>query len=284
MRHRCFRLKSRGFPWRNLVCAAAALLGAARASAQEPSFTVGIVPQRSALELALTWTPLLHKVGVMAKCHLRFETAKNIPTFQRRVAHRAYDLVYLNPDQYIVAHQERGYDAFLADREPLRSIIVVRKGSPIRSLAALAYRSVAFPAPGALAASMLPQAYLRAHHIPISVTYVASHASVYRAVAAGFYAAGGGIMKTFRDFPKAVRDRLRILWVGPPLPPHPLAIRPGIAKAVLVRIRQAFLHLSLTQAGRALLAQIGARRFVKTSDAQYNVIRALHLDSALAGP
>ena len=280
-----FRRNRRGVHAHGRVHLRVALLALAMgvARAHEPVFTVGIVPQRSALTLALTWTPLLRAVGRAAYCHLHFETARNIPTFERRVLAGRYDIAYLNPYQYVVAHRKRRYHAFLADAGHLRSILVVPRGSPVHSLRGLAHLSVAFPAPGSLAASILPQALLARYHIPIRPVYVASHGSVYRAVAAGLYAAGGGIVKTFQDFPKAIRDRLRVLWRGPPLPPHPLAVLPGLPKAVLRRLRSAFLGLAGTSQGRRLLASIGVRAFVPADNRDYDPIRARPL-AALVAP
>lgn len=258
-----------------MTCAPLALVMPTLAAAHEPTITVGIVPQRSPLELALAWTPVLQKVGRLAHCHLDFETAEDIPTFQRRVARGAYDLAYLNPYQYVVAHRTKGYQALVRDNGHLRSIIVVTRTSPIRTLAALAHRPIAFPAPGSLAASLLPQALFKRRHIPIFPEYVLSHGSVYRTVAEGLYVAGGGILKTFRDFPVAVRQKLRILWLGPPLPPHPLAVLPTVPRACVRRLKQAFLALAKTPHGQILLAGIGIKRFVATTDRAYDVVRRL---------
>jgi len=253
-----------------------------QAFAHEPIVTVGIVPQRSALELAWAWTPLLRHVGRVARCHLHFETAKDIPAFQARVARGMYGLVYLNPAQYVIAHQQKGYRALVQDNGHLRPILVVGRTSRIQTLAGLAYHAVAFPAPGSLAASMLPQRMLKHRHIPIRIIYVGSHGSVYRSVADGLYVAGGGIIRTFVNFPSAVRDHLRILWIGAPLPPHPFAVLPTISQALVVRLRQAFLALSGTTAGRMLLARIGVKRFVPTTNAEYDAIRRLTAGLAMA--
>lgn len=247
------------------------------------TLTVGVVPQRSALALALAWTPVLQSVGRAAGLRLEFETAKNIPTFERRLYRGAYDIAYLNPYQYLLAHRQKGYTAFLRGDGHLRSVIVVRRDSRLGTLAALAGHRVAFPAPGSLAASMLPQALLARDHIPIRPVYVASHGSVYRAVAEGLYRAGGGVVQTFRDFPAPVRDQLRILWTGPPLPPHPLAARSDIPRAIVQRLRTAFLALARTGQGRADLARLGLRAFVVAHDRDYDVIRQWRLLIPSAG-
>lgn len=267
-----------------LIGITALFLVAQAALAREPSVTVGVMPQRSALVLALTWTPILHEIGRETHCHLRFETAPSIPIFQRRLARGLYDIAYLNPAQYVVAHRERGYVAFAADGGKRRPVIVVRKGSDIRSLAGLARKTLVFPTPEAVGASMVPQAALKNRGIAIRAVYVTSYRSVYRAVAAGLYVAGGGLMTTFHKFPVAVRSRLRILWIGPPVPAYPLAALPSIPSGLVARLRAAFVALSRTSKGRAQLAQIGLSRFVATTDAQYNQLSDLRIDSLFAHP
>jgi len=47
--------------------------------------------------------------------------------------------------------------------------------------------------------------------IEFEPNYVKSHDSVYRAVAAGLFPAGGGVTRTFNSLDPAIREDLRII-------------------------------------------------------------------------
>jgi len=61
-----------------------------------PEYTFAVVPQQSASKLARLWTPILEKVGKEAGVILKFKTAPNIPTFEKRLVNSEYDFAYIN--------------------------------------------------------------------------------------------------------------------------------------------------------------------------------------------
>ncbi len=238
--------------------------------------TMGVAPQRSPLVLARVWAPLLRAIGRVAHCRMRFATARSLPTFQRRMSHSDYDLAYLDPYQYYIAHRDAGYQVLVRDTGHLRGILFVNRASRIRTLRGLDDHMLAFPAPDALAASLLPQTVLQARGIRFRAAYLGSQGAVYRSVAVGLYVAGAGVAG-LPGFSRAVRARLRILWTGPSLPPHPLVYSPVLPPALVARLRKAFLALSRGGRGRTLLARIDVRRFVPVSPGNYRPERIFPL-------
>lgn len=73
------------------------LLVSGMAAAEPTVLSIGIVPQTSATELVKHWAPVLGYLSEKTGCRLRFETAKDIPTFERRLADGVYDLAYMSP-------------------------------------------------------------------------------------------------------------------------------------------------------------------------------------------
>lgn len=65
-----------------------------------------------------------------------FETAKDIPTFEQRLAKGAYDFAYMSPYTYTVLHRSRaGYTAFAKEKDKkLTGIIVVRRDSEYQDI------------------------------------------------------------------------------------------------------------------------------------------------------
>lgn len=276
-------LRSRvfAFRWRYslLLIACSFLFGpAARAQSAPPVLSVGIVPQQAASELARVWIPLLQEVGRRARVQLVFRTASDIPAFEDRVMKGEFDLAYMNPYHYTVFSNKPGYQAFLKEKDrKLVGIIVVPKDSPFQNLEQLQGKRVAFPAPAAFAASILPRAEFTRHHMAIEARFVSSHDSVYKGVASGLFDAGGGIQRTLEAMEPEVSSQLRVLSRTPAYTPHALAIHPGVSAEVAERLRQAFIALDGDEAGRALLAPLNFKGLVAATDSEWDSIRALRL-------
>lgn len=236
-----------------------------------------IVPQQASERLAELWTPVLVYLEAKTGLALHFESARDIPTFERRLAAGKYDLAYMNPYHYTVFQKRAGYQAFVREDEQLIGLLVTRADGPVRSIAALAGTTLVFPSPAAFAASALPRAHLRSREIAFTPKYVASHDSVYLAVASGSFLAGGGIERTFNNLPTDLRRQLRVLWRSPPQPAHAFAAHPRVPAAVVRRLRAAMVAMHADPEGRALLATMSMARLVAARDRDWDPVRRLDL-------
>lgn len=258
------------------------LLSLAAAGAESPvsePLTFGVVPQQSAGALARTWGPLLEEIGRRAGVPIGFRTAPDIPAFEARLGRGDYDLAYMNPYHFTVFNRAPGYRALARQRaKRIRGILVVGADSPIDDIAALAGRKVAFPAPAAFAASVLPQAALRQAGVEIEPVYVRSHESVYLAVSRGLYVAGGGIERTFADTAPETRARLRVLWRTEAFTPHAIAVHPRVDAALAARLQAVMVALADDDTGRALLSGLQFAGIDAASDGDWDDVRALGID------
>lgn len=251
----------------------------AAAADELPPVTFGIVPQQSASELAERWTPVMTYLSKVTGRTFKFSTARDIPTFERRLAAGEYDFAYMNPYHYTVFHERPGYTVFARENTKLVGIIVVRKDGPIHSLSELRRQTLAFPGPASFAATLLPLAHFRLSHIPVRAAYVSSHDSVYLSVTKGLYAAGGGVVHTFDALDAHLRDRLRILWRTPAYVPHALAAHPRVDARLVAQVRHALMDLDRSDTGRAMLRRLDWASVIAASDADYDAVRALHIGS-----
>lgn len=269
---------------RRLACLAAvlALVVAPCASADvgaNPVLNFGVVPQQAATRLAEEWGPLLAEVGRRAGVSLIFRTAPTIPAFEERLGKAEYDLAYMNPYHYVVFHAAQGYEAIAKERDrKIRGILVVRTDSHYRRLSELAGKTVIFPAPAAFAASILPQAEFGRQNIRIDAKFVASHDSVYLAVANGLQEAGGGIQRTFEAAAPEIRGKLRILTETPPYTPHAFAIHPRVPPQIARRVVSAMASLAEDETGRRLLAPLAFKGIEPARDQDWNDIRGLDIE------
>ncbi|WP_413701199.1 phosphate/phosphite/phosphonate ABC transporter substrate-binding protein [Psychromonas sp. KJ10-10] len=157
-------------------------------NAQQNSITFGVVPQQSAKVLATQWTPILEYISNESGISIVFSTAKDIPTFEKRLKLGEYDVAYMNPYHYVEFNQSTGYDAIAKQQsKTIMGVIVAKKDGNIKTIYDLDGMSLAFPAPVAFVATILPQAELKRLNISYTPTYVSSHDSVYLNVSRGFF-------------------------------------------------------------------------------------------------
>ena len=210
---------------------------------------------------------------------LVFRTAPNIPIFEERLAKGVYDLAYMNPYHYVVFNKAPGYQAFAKEKDRrLKGILVVKKDSVYQKPADLAGKTVVFPAPAAFAASILPQAEFGRLKIAIDARFVASHDSVYRAVASGLQEAGGGIQRTLEASPPEVRDALRVLVETPAFTPHAFAAHPRVPAESVAKVLATMVSLAEDEGGQRLLLPLAIKGFAGAQDKDWNDIRALDID------
>ena len=243
------------------------------------TLTLGIVPQQSAKKLARLWTPVLSYLSEKSGHQIKFATAKDIPTFEKRLARSEYDLSYMNPYHYTVFHRSPGYQAFANQKNKrIKGIVVVAKDSTLSALDQLEGQGMAFPSPAAFAASVLPRARLNQDQISVTSRYVGSHDSVYLGVSRGFFQAGGGVMRTFNNTAPEVREKLRVLWTTDTFTPHAFAAHPRVSKEAVQQIQQAMLAMNDDPAGKALLKSINFKGFQAASNEDWDDVRGLGLD------
>lgn len=265
------------------TCAIAAPGVKAWAASNVPTLTFGIVPQQSASKLAATWGPLLAAISAKAGVKLEFRTAPDIPTFEQRMSAGEYDIAYMNPYHYTIFSQGLGYRAVAKEKNrKIQGIIVVRADSPIKKIEELQGQTLAFPAPAAFAASVLPRAALRQKGVAFQAKYVSSHDSVYFSVADGLFPAGGGIVRTLETVSPETQAALRVLWRTEQFTPHAIAALPRVPEALVKRVIGAMTALDQSEEGKPLLAGIGFSGIDAATDSEWNDVRQLGISAVEA--
>ena len=247
---------------------------------QTPSATLSfaVVPQQSALTLVKSWGPLVSYLSERSGLHIRFVTAPTIPEFEARLAAGEYDIAYMNPFHYTQVSADPGYRAIARARDKsITGILVVRKDSALQSLEDLNGKMLAFPAPGAFAATMLSVAELNAREVAFSRKYVNSHDSVYENVVMGLADAGGGVPRTLSTTRPELADQLRILWQSKPFTPHAIAVHPKMDEAIAARIAAALAAMGEQPEQQQALENLQISGWSLAEDADWNDVRDLHI-------
>jgi phosphonate transport system substrate-binding protein len=253
---------------------------AAPVNAAEKTLRLGVVPQFDARKTRMVWQPILTSLEEQTGIHIELVGSPGIPEFEKQLMAGEFDLAYMNPYHLLKANDAQGYIPLVRDvGRTLFGIVVTRKDSPVQDIYDLDGKTVAFPAPNALGAALIPRTeFGESYGISIQPVYVKNHSSVYLNVVTGQAAAGGGVQKTLQSQPEYVRNALRVIYKTPEVAPHPLAAHPRIGEETCSEISKAFLQLGNSQADNALLARIPMKQAGQASMDDYEPLRKMGLD------
>lgn len=239
-------------------------------------FTVGIVPQQSQASIAKDWKPIIDYLQTSTGDTFILKTEPFIPKFQKVLYSGGYDIAYVSPYHYIIAHKKAGYLTAVRDEKNLSGILVTKKGGPITSIAMLKGKHFLFPASDAFAATLLIKyELLKEYGINIDhdnkVSYVNSHDSVYKGVARDIGDAGGGIERTLQDLnDPQTKDALVILHRTKAYASHPIVYKSTVSKNDQAKITNALLAIP-----NDLLMPLKMKHLIKAKDSEYDNVRHL---------
>lgn len=251
------------------------------AQSNDQAYQVGVVPQFDARRTVAIWSPILEILEKETGIKYELIIAKDIPTFEKALFAGKYHLAYMNPYHFLVASKKQGYIPLVKDTsKQLSGIIVVRKDSPIKKLEELNNLTIAYPAPNALGASLMPRAILaNEYKIKTRPSFVKSHDSVYLNVVTGMASAGGGVMKTLNSQPEEIKANLRVLFTTSKVAPHPIAVHPKVAQGDFNKIKKAFNVMAQSKEGGLLLSRIPMKKAGEAFVEDYLPLQSLGLES-----
>lgn len=250
------------------------------AAESEQVFTVGIVPQFEARKLHSDWRPILDQLEARTGYHFKLQGSQAIPDFELEFMQSKFDFAYMNPYHLVIANQKAGYIPLVRDigRE-LSGVLVVAKNSGIKDPASLNGKTVAFPAPNALGASLQMRQELQdTFGVTVKPKYVKTHDSVYLNVLLGEAAAGGGVMETLLAQKQEYQDNLEIIHTTTKVAPHPFAALPSVPPEIRQKVQEAFLSLGQDESGRLLLEKIPIRKIGAASLDDYKPLMEMGLE------
>ncbi len=256
-----------------LICGQSALQ-----AADSRIYSVGIVPQFEVKRLHQIWRPILDALERRTGLQLQLIGSPTISAFEQEFSQGRFDFAYMNPYHIMLAQQRAGYIPLVRDVERLYGVVVTRKEDAIEQMSDLAGKTVAFPDPNALGATLLTRrAFEDQFHIQIEPLYVKTHDSVYLNVALGRMAAGGGVQKTLDRQSQEIRSLLNVIYKTEAVAPHPLAVHPRVPADVAEAVKQAMLALGSTPEGEALLAAVPISQIGPASIDDYRPLAGMNL-------
>lgn len=237
------------------------------------TLTLGVVPQQSPLKLLKKWTQITSYLSKNTGVNVVFKTESSIPLFEKKLYAGEYDLAYMNPYHFIVAHHKKEYDARIRANKKIVGILLSKDKSMQISKENLKGKTFLYPAPNAFAATLLTKYELKDKfgldiEKEAKILYVNSHDSVYKGIERNIGDIGGGIIRTFNNYKKSDTQQLYIVYKTSAYPSHPIAFHPRVSEELKEKFIQAFLKMP-----EDLKKLLSIKEFIQTQNEEYDVIQ-----------
>jgi phosphonate transport system substrate-binding protein len=214
------------------------------------------------------------------------ELSPDFDSFLKNLKQRRYDLVHLNPFDYLSAHTDLAYDALVQNEEfgeaTIRGAIYVRHDSGIRELSELKGKVILFGGgPRAMMSYIVPTYLLQKAGLSKD-DYKASYAiNPPNAVLATYLkrADAGGAGEVVRRLPVVSKkidvSQLDIIAVSEPLPHLPWAVKREMPVEIKQRLQDLLVGLKQSEEGRKILKQAHLSALNRVDDEDYDAHRAI---------
>lgn len=246
-------------------------------------YIFGVHPQRNPKKLRAVFGPLVDYLNQHVEgANLVFEASRNFAAFDEKQARREFDFVLPNPYGTLKGI-ESGYRVFgkMGNAGDLRGLILVRRDSDIKTVADLRGKTLSFPGPTALAATIMPRYFLFSQGLNVDTDfksiYVGSMESSLTNVYRGNVAAGTAYPPAWRDFARTqpqLASELKVMWETEAMPDNSLMARDDVPQELVDRIASVLFGMHTDKQGQAVLASMDLTMFKPATNEDYAPVRA----------
>jgi phosphonate transport system substrate-binding protein len=250
-------------------------------SGQALAYRLAVHPLHNPERLHAAYQPLVeHLNSQLPGVKFELESSRDYQAFEAKFRQREPDFLLPNPWQTLQAIKA-GYHvvAMAGDASDFKGLFIVRKDAGITQPADLKGKSVSYPSYTAVAAAIMPQAYLHAHGIDIrrdiENVYVGSQESSIMNVFLKQTAAGATWPPPWRQFQQEYPEeaaQLQVVWETPSLVNNSVMVRDDVDPAVAQKVLASLLALAQTAQGQSILASMQTAGFYPANDASYQVV------------
>ncbi len=250
-----------------------------------PALRLGVMPEQNIFRQVERYEPLVRYLGKKLGLKLEVRPVDGYSGIVAALERGDVDGAFLGSFTYALAHAEAGVEPLArpesADgRSTYHGLVLVRKDSGLRRAEDLRGKRFAL-VDRATTAYLIALDYLTQAgiHDPASFLgetyYAGTHEDVVRDVfdrRADVGAAKNSVFERMARENPALGEQLVALARSPDVPESTLAMHPRVAPDVRAKLKAALLAMDGDADGRRVLERFGARRFIATGDADFEIV------------
>ncbi|WP_269630581.1 phosphate/phosphite/phosphonate ABC transporter substrate-binding protein [Pelomonas sp. BJYL3] len=259
-----------------------AALGAP-ALAQEKVYNFSPVNQASIPLMASYWNPIIAYVSEKSGVKLALKLGRTSADTTSYVLAQEVDFVFSN-HLFSPEREQLGWRVFgRRQTPPIHGQIIVPADSPIKELAQLEGKDVAFPGPEALVAYKFPYAHLLSRKINVRVVFGGNMDGALTQLYSGKVAACGVNSQLAESHARREGKAYRVLWSSDAL--HDLALMASarVPDKDMQAVARAFVNMHKDPRGLAILEQgsqalglTGEAHFIASDGSEYAAYRRFY--------
>ena len=250
-------------------------------SVEIKSYKVGIHPYLNSKKMYEVYRPILDYLeDNLEGVHFILETSKAYSTYEEKLYKKEFAFSLPNPFQTINS-LKYGYKV-IAKMKPdsvFKGIFVVRNDTDIKTYKDVEGRVMSFPAPTALAATMMPLLFLHENSVDIDLIEKKFVGSQYSSIL-NVYSKDSVIGATWpppwetwrAENPNKAKE-LRVIWETEPLVNNGFVIREDVDQKIGLKVAKLLVELDHTQSGKKLLEAAGFEGFEYANNQRYNIVK-----------
>ena len=247
-------------------------------SDQKHEYTFGVFPHLPPRQLEKVYAPVAKEFSEILGKEVHLRSNSSYQNFMENLDQGKFDIAFVQPFDYVRVADKLGYKPLATRVEPLSTIFVVAKGSPLKSAADLKGKTIALP-PKVAAVSRLTMDYLKKHNLDpekdVTITHHRSHVSCMQQVMIKAADTCGTAAPALRFFEHKMKTDLDIIGETSSIPHALFTAHPGLSEEEYRKIKEAILSWSKTKKGQALLKHGKLSPYKDIKDKDYDVVRKM---------
>ncbi len=245
------------------------------AKTEDKPLIMGIFPVLSSGQIEKLFAPLAAHVAKELGHSVRLYTKSNFEDFTAELSHETYDIAFIQPLDYIAAHDKYGYIPVARRDGELSALLVVLPESPLQTLQDLKGKVVGLP-PEVAAVSYLTRKELVAAsidiHKDVTLSYLKAHDACLNQLMLRKVDVCGSAEQPIRFFEKKWNITFRTLAETKSIPPAVFMVHRRVPLEKRRAIKNALLSWQESKEGRDPSLNSGMAFYKDTNEKEYKVL------------
>ena len=238
----------------------------------------GVFPHRSVGHLDDTFGVIAKRFESALNRRVNFNAQLSFDFFSEDLSGGFYDVVFLQPFDYVSAHEKHAYDVLATQKELLKALLVVRPSSKVVNVSDLKGSRISLP-PEKTAISFLVRDWLRAQDLIVGkdvfLDYASSHVSCLQKALLGFGLVCGTAKPVLGFFSEKVGFEFLTIAETRAIPHTLFAVHPRVPQGERQKLLDVILHLHEGTDGKKLMDATRLSPFRHAEDSEYDIVRTI---------
>ncbi|MFQ6078477.1 MAG: phosphate/phosphite/phosphonate ABC transporter substrate-binding protein [Thermodesulfobacteriota bacterium] len=265
---------------------------------REKPLLIGLIPEQNIFKQVERYEPLADYLSKKCGIGIKLKVLTRYGNIIRNFVSLGMDGAFFGSFTYALAHIRLGIEVLARPEgfdgtSTYHGLIFVRDDSGIKTIGDMRGKRFAFVDKATTAGYLLPLVYFKKHGIKDYKAYLketyftGTHEDAIYDVLnkrADIGAAKNTVYERISNIDSRITHELVILEKSPDVPENGLAVRKSLDDSLKQRLKEGLLSMHDDQRGRDILRHFGARKFIETTDNDYEPVfkyaRQINLDLA----